>query len=77
MDDMVVPEERPEEDDDDVDEHIELDELEGTPFTYFYLSAGDSPQALNAEEEDDDDVILMEEASPPVNPAKDVDEDEG
>ena len=77
MDDMVVPEERPEEEDDDVDEHIEVDELEGTPFTYSYLSAGDSPQALNAEEEDDDDVILMEEASPPVNLAKDLDEDEG
>ena len=26
---------------------------------------------------DDDDVILMEEASPPVNPTKDLDEDEG
>ena len=77
MDDMVVPEERPEEEDDDVDEHIEVDELEGTPFTYSYPSAGESTQALNAEEEDDDDVILMEEASPPVNPAKDLDEDEG
>ena len=77
LDDMVVPEERPEEEDDDVDEHIEVDELEGIPFTYSYLSAGDSPQALNAEEEEDDDVILMEEASPPVNPAKDLDEDEG
>ena len=81
MDDMVVPDEKPEDDDDDddddVDEHIELDELEGTPFTYFYLSAGDSPQALNAEEEDDDDVILMEEASPPVNLTKDKDEEEG
>ena len=61
----------------DIDEPIELDELEGTPFTYFYLSAGDSPQALNAEEEDDDDVILMEEASPPTDPVKDLEEDEG
>ena len=78
MDDMVVPDEKPEEEEDDVDEHVELDELEGTPFTYFYLSAGDSPQVCNAEEdEDDDDVILMEEASPPINPAKDLDEDEG
>ena len=52
MDDMVVPDEKQEEEDDDedVDEHIELDELEGTPFTYFYLSAEDSPQVLNAEE---------------------------
>ena len=66
----------------EVDEPIELDELEGTPFTYFYLSSGDSPQAMNAEEEeeeddDDDDVILMEEASPPINTAKDLEEEEG
>ena len=80
MDDMVVPDEKQEEEeDDDVDEHIELDELEGTPFTYFYLSAEDSPQVLNAEEDDenDDDVILTEEPSPPVNTAKDLDEEEG
>ena len=78
MDDMVVPDEKQEEeDDDDVDEHIELDELEGTPFTYFYLSAEDSPQVLNAEEDDeDDDVILTEEPSPPVNTARHLDEDE-
>ena len=56
MDDMVVPEEEPEEEE---DEPIELDELERTPFTYFYLSSRESTQALNAEE-DDDDVILME-----------------
>ena len=74
MDDMVIPEEKPEKEEEDIDEPI--DELEGTPFTYFYLSAEDSPQALNAEE-DDDDVILMEEASPPINPAKDLEEDEG
>ena len=64
MDDMVVPEEKPEDKEEDIDESIELDELEGTPFSYFYLSAEDSPQVLNAEEEDDDDddddVILME-----------------
>ena len=81
MDDMVVPDEKhEEEEEDDVDEHIELDELEGTPFTYFYLSAEDSPQVLNAEEDeddDDDDVILTEEPSPPVNTAKDLDEEEG
>ena len=79
MDDMVVPDEKQEEeDDDDVDENIELDELEGTPFTYFYLSAEESPQVLNAEEDDeDDDVILTEEPSPPVNTAKDLDDDEG
>ena len=44
IDDMVVPDEKPEEEEEDIDEHIELDELEGTPFTYFYLSAGDSPK---------------------------------
>ena len=38
MDDMVVPEEKAEEKEEDIDEPIELDELEGTPFTYFYLS---------------------------------------
>ena len=72
MDDMMVPDEKhDEEEEDDVDEHIELDELEGTPFTYFYLLQKDSPQVLNAEEdEDDDDVILTEEPSPPVNTAK-------
>ena len=79
MDDMVVPEEKPEEEEEE-DEPIELDELEGTPFTYFYVSSGESTQALNAEEEDDhdddDDVILMEEASPPINTAKDLEEDE-
>ena len=37
MDEMVVPEEKPEEEE---DEPIELDELEGTPFTYLYLSSG-------------------------------------
>ena len=76
---MIVPDEEPEKEEEDIDEHVELDELEGTPFTYFYLSAGDAPQALNAEEEeeDDDDDILMEEASPPVNPAKDLEKDEG
>ena len=80
MDDMVIPEEKPEEEEEDIDEPIELDELEGTPFTYFYLSAEGSPQAYNAEEEedDDDDVILMEEALPPTNSAKDLEEeDEG
>ena len=46
-------------------------------------SAEDSPQVLNAEEEDDDDddddddVILTEEPSPPVNPARDFEEEEG
>ena len=41
MDDMVVLEEKPEEkEEEQVDEPIELDELEGTPFTYFYLSSG-------------------------------------
>ena len=80
MDDMVVPDEKPEEEEDDVDEHVELDELEGTPLIYFYLSAGDSPQVCNAEEDDDDDdddVILMEEASPPINPTQDLGGDEG
>ena len=77
MDDMVVPEEKPEEKEEDIDEPIELDELEGTPFTYFYLSADDSPQIMNAEEEDDDDFILMEEASPPINPAKNLEEEDG
>ena len=71
-DDMVVPEEKPEEEE---DEPIELDELEGTPSTYFYLSSRESTQALNAEEEDDDDVILMEVASPPINTAKDLEEE--
>ena len=76
---MVVPEEKPEDKEEDIDEPIELDELEGTPFSYFHLSAEDSPQVLNAEEEDDDDddVIFMEEASPPINSAKDLEEDEG
>ena len=32
----MVPEEKPEEED-EVSEPIELDELEGTPFSYFYL----------------------------------------
>ena len=34
---------------------------------------------MNAEEEedDDDDVILMEEASPPINSAKDLEEEVG
>ena len=78
MDDMVVPEEKPEDMEEDIDEPIELGELEGTPFSHFYLSAEDSPQVLSAEEEDDDDdVILMGEASPPVNPAKDLEEEEG
>ena len=77
MDDMVVPEEKPEDQEEDVDEPKELDELEGTPFSYLYLSAEDSPQVLNAEEDDDDDVILMEEASPPIKPAKDLEEEEG
>ena len=80
MDDMVVPEEKPEKEEEEIDEPIELDELEGTPFNYFYLSADDSPQVLSAEEEeeddDDDDVILMKEASPPINPAKDLEEEE-
>ena len=69
MDDMVVPEEEPEEEE---DEPIELDELERTPFANFYLSSRESTQALSAEEDDDDDddVILMEEASPPINTAK-------
>ena len=48
----------------DEDEPIVLHSLEGTPFTYLYLSSEESTQVLNAEEEDDDDVILMEEASP-------------
>ena len=63
----------------DIDEPIELDELEGTPLSYVYLSAEDSPQVLNAEEEeeDDDDVILVEEASPPINSTKDLEEEEG
>ena len=77
MDDMVVPGEKPEEEE---DEPIELDELEGTPFTYLYLSSKESTQALNAEEDDDDDdddVILMEEASPPVNTTKDLEDEEG
>ena len=39
VDDMVVPEEKPDDKEEDTDEPIELDELEGTPFTYFYLSA--------------------------------------
>ena len=77
LDDMVVAEEKPEDEEEETDEPIELDELEGRPFSYFYLSAEDSPQVLKAEEEDDDDVILMEEASPPVNPAKDLEEEEG
>ena len=77
MDDMVVPEEKPEDQEEDIDEPIELDELEGTPFSYFYLSAEDSPQVLSAEEDDDDDVILMEEASPPINSVKDLEEEEG
>ena len=47
MDDMVIPEEKPEEEDEDIDEPIELDDLEGTPFSYLYLSAEDSPQALS------------------------------
>ena len=81
MDDMVVSEEKPEKEE-EIDEPIELDELEGTPFTYFYLSSDDSPQVMNAEEEDaddddDDDVILMEEASPPINSAKDLEEEAG
>ena len=37
MNDMVVPEEKPEEKEEEIDEPIELDELEGAPFTYFYL----------------------------------------
>ena len=83
-----MPEEKPEKEE-EIDEPIELDELEGTPFTYFYLSSDDSPQVMNAEEDDDDDdddddgddddddVILMEEASPPINSAKDLEEEEG
>ena len=77
MDEMVVPEENPEEEE---DEPIELDELEGTPFTYFYLASRDSTQARNVEEDDDDDdddVILTEEASPPINTQKDLEEGEG
>ena len=77
---MVVPEEKPEEKEEEIGEPIELDELEGTPFTYTSIF----PQMthlklMNAEEEDDDDddVILMEEASPPINPAKALDEEEG
>ena len=50
MDDMVVPEEKPEKEEEEIDEAIELDELEGTPFNYFNLSADDSAQVLNAEE---------------------------
>ena len=77
MDDMVVPEEKPQEEDEE-DEPIELDELERTPFTYFYLSSTESTQALSAgEEEEDDDVILMEEASPPITTARDLEEEEG
>ena len=74
---MVIPEAKPQEEEEDTDEPIELDELEGTPFSYLCLSAEDSPQVLNAEEDEDDDVILMEEASPPINTAKDLEEDEG
>ena len=62
--------------DQDGDEPIELDELEGTPFTYFYLSSQESMQAMNAEAEGDD-VILMEETSPPINTKKDLEEEEG
>ena len=41
---MVVPEEKPEDKAEDITEPIELDELEeGTPFSYLYLSAEDSP----------------------------------
>ena len=36
LDEIVVLEEQPE--DQDEDEPIELDQLEDTPFTYFYLS---------------------------------------
>ena len=75
MDDMVVTEERPEKEE-ETDEPIELDELEGTPFTYLYLASNDSPQVMNAEK-NDENVILMEEASPPTKPEKDLEEEEG
>ena len=72
-DEIVVQEEKPE--DRDEDEPNELDELEGTPFTYFHFSSKESTQAMNAEDEEDADVILMEEASPPINTKKDLEED--
>ena len=58
--------------------NIELDLLEGTPFTYLYLSSEESTKVLHAEEEEDDDVILMEEVSPPTTTTKkDPEEEEG
>ena len=61
----------------DEDEPVELDLLEGTPFTYFYPSSEESTQVLNAEGEEDDDVILMEEVSAPTTAKKDPEEGEG
>ena len=63
--------------DEDDDGFIHLDHLEGTSFTYFYLSSEESPQALTAEKDNDlDDDILIQEASPPTSQPKDLQDED-